>query len=85
MKLSTDLIDEFSLLSQFSLSSTLEGIKIHGDASDSLKEAATRLFEKGLVTQLDGGYLTDLGKDAAEHLDRLHSILTLPVALDTAS
>jgi len=85
MKLNADLIDELSLLSQFSLNSTLEGIKVHGDASQSMIDAAQRLFEKGLITQFDGGYLTDLGKDAALHLTRLNSILTTPVNLDTAS
>ncbi|EPJ48927.1 MAG: hypothetical protein OFPII_04030 [Osedax symbiont Rs1] len=85
MKLSNDLVNELTLLSQFRLSSTLEGIKVHGDASESIQQAANRLFEKGLVTRLDGGYLTDLGKDAAEHLDNLYSILTTPVTLDTTS
>ncbi|MCJ8315357.1 MAG: TIGR02647 family protein [Pseudomonadales bacterium] len=85
MKFSTDLIDELSLLSQFSLSSTLEGLKIHADASNKVIGAAKRLFDKGLVTQADGGYLTELGKDAAQHLLSLNSILTTPVNLDTAS
>jgi len=85
MKLNEDLVDELLVLSQFSLNSTLEGIKVHGDAAQSVIEATQRLFDKGLVTQLDGGYLTDLGKDAAVHLTRLNSILTTPVTLDTAS
>ena len=85
MKLSADLIDELALLSQFSLSSTLEGIKVHGEASVSVIGASERRFEIVLITQLDGGYLTDLGKDAALHLTRLNSILTTPVTVDTAS
>ncbi|MFT5707883.1 MAG: hypothetical protein ACI9ES_002185 [Oceanospirillaceae bacterium] len=85
MKFNTDLVDELTMLSQFRLSSSLEGIKVHGDASESLIAAAKRLFDKGLVTQFDGGYLTDLGKDAAEHLSSLNTILTTPAKLDTAS
>jgi uncharacterized protein (TIGR02647 family) len=85
MKLNADLVDEFTLLSQFRLNSSLEGIKVHAEASKHLIDASQRLFEKGLITQFDGGYLTDLGKDAAEHLANLHTILTTPVKVDTAS
>ena len=42
MKLNADLIDELSVLSQFSLDSTLEGIKVHGDAAQSVIEATQR-------------------------------------------
>ena len=51
----------------FDLASTLEGIKIHKSADDSVIAAAARLHEKGFVTQVDGGYLTSLGTEAAEH------------------
>lgn len=85
MKLTAQIVDELTLLSQFTLNSSLEGIKVHASASESLISAASRLNEKGLITQPDGGYLTDLGRDAAEHLEGLSSILTTPVSLDTAS
>lgn len=85
MKLNAELIDELTLLSQFNVSTTLEGIKVHGDASESLINAAQRLFDKGLISQFDGGYLTELGKDAAEHFDNLYTILTTPAQLDTTS
>ncbi|MCJ8338011.1 MAG: TIGR02647 family protein [Pseudomonadales bacterium] len=85
MKLNADLIDELTLLSQFKLSSTFEGIKVHTQASQNLIDAAQRLFDKGLISQNDGGYLTDLGKDAADHFERLQSILTTPAKLDTTS
>jgi uncharacterized protein (TIGR02647 family) len=38
-------------------------------------DAAIRLYQKKLITQNDGGYLTDLGREAAEHADALLSIL----------
>lgn len=85
MKLTTDIVDELTLLSQFKQSSSLEGIKVHASASTSLIEAATRLHDKGLITLPDGGYLTDLGRDAAEHLANLDTILTTPAILNTAS
>lgn len=37
--------------------------------------AAEKLHTKGLITQVDGGYLTDLGRKAAEHTQALNSIL----------
>jgi uncharacterized protein (TIGR02647 family) len=40
-----------------------------------LIEAAKRLCAKGLTTQNDGGYLTDLGIEAAEHAQRMLTIL----------
>ncbi|WP_434735449.1 TIGR02647 family protein [Candidatus Accumulibacter necessarius] len=36
--------------------------------------AAERLHAKGLLTQVDGGYLTSLGRDAAENA---HAALTI--------
>ncbi|MEN8801281.1 MAG: TIGR02647 family protein [Thiogranum sp.] len=35
-----------------------------------------RLHGKGLVTERDGGYLTDLGREAAEHAQAALTILT---------
>lgn len=43
-----------------------EGIKVHHDADLSLIEAAERLHSKGMITQIDGGYLTDRGVETAE-------------------
>jgi uncharacterized protein (TIGR02647 family) len=37
--------------------------------------AASRLYAKGLITQPDGGYLTDLGIDLADHSRHLQSAL----------
>jgi len=37
--------------------------------------AARRLYEKDLIDQPDGGYLTSLGRDAAEHAQSLLTIL----------
>jgi uncharacterized protein (TIGR02647 family) len=37
--------------------------------------AVKRLFDKGLITQVDGGYLTDAGKKAADHADLLLVLL----------
>lgn len=72
-----EFIDELKLLSLFNLDSIQEGIKIHSDASIEKIQAAERLFEKGIITQVDGGYLTNLGIEAAEHAHALINILML--------
>jgi|TARA_B110000483_G_C17891425_1_gene425682 uncharacterized protein (TIGR02647 family) len=69
-------IDEIKLLNQFNLKSKTYGIKIHeSDASKETISAAARLFDKGLIDHLDGGYLTDLGIEAARHAQILLKIL----------
>ena len=74
--LTPDEVTEINLLSQFNLSNSQEGLKIHShDADPSVVAAAERLFAKGLITQHDGGYLTSLGLDAAEHSQTLLTIL----------
>lgn len=67
---------ELNILVQYSLDTTNQGIKVHSTASEEKIEAVERLFEKGLVTQVDGGYLTDIGKKAAEHAQALILMLS---------
>lgn len=76
MPLKQQLVDEIEVLLRYNLDTTLEGIKVHQDARQELIDATKRLHEKGLVTQEDGGYLTDLGHEAAEHTQAALSILT---------
>lgn len=68
MPVNADLNAEIRILNLFNLDSSLEGIKAHKDADDTSKAAIARLYHKGLVTQEDGGYLTDLGRTCAEHI-----------------
>ena len=75
MPFNTELTDELNLLTQFNLKNEQDGIKVHHDAATELVTAAERLHTKGLITQVDGGYLTDLGRKAAEHSQALTSIL----------
>lgn len=76
MTISIDLLSEMRVLSMFDLSTTQQGIKVHHDAEADIIQATKRLFEKGLITQEDGGYLTGLGRDAALHVHDLLTILT---------
>ncbi|MEA1888581.1 MAG: TIGR02647 family protein [Pseudomonadota bacterium] len=71
MNYSKDQIAEIDILIRYNLTTTQQGIKVHSSANTEHVEAVKRLFEKGLVTQVDGGYLTDLGRKAAEHAQAL--------------
>ncbi|MDD1620305.1 MAG: TIGR02647 family protein [Methylococcaceae bacterium] len=75
MQLTDELVAEIKFLSLFNLASHQEGVKVHHNADPDMIGAAKRLFDKELVTQVDGGYLTDLGVEAAEQAQRMLTIL----------
>lgn len=75
MRITDETVAEIHLLSLFNLASHQEGVKVHHDAEPHLIEAAKRLYDKGLTDQPDGGYLTDLGIEVAEHAQRMLTIL----------
>ena len=70
-----ELLEELKILALFNLGTMQEGIKVHSNAGEQAIAAAARLFEKGLVTQVDGGYPTSLGMEAAEHAQALLGLL----------
>lgn len=76
MSLNTELLQEIEVLALFSLDSNQAGIKIHHDADSDKIAAAQRLFNKGLISQQDGGYLTSRGIEAAEHAQMLVRLLS---------
>ncbi|MFC3094819.1 TIGR02647 family protein [Alteromonas sediminis] len=76
MVFSSDMIEELNLILKFPTQSLMQGLKIHHDASSEVREAAERLYAKGVITQPDGGYLTDLGHDLSELAQRLQSALS---------
>lgn len=76
MPYTQDILEELDILARYNLATTLEGIKIHQHgAQTSAIQAAQRLFQKGLISQEDGGYLTNLGREAAEHTQAVLRIL----------
>ncbi|NVK55566.1 MAG: TIGR02647 family protein [Alteromonadaceae bacterium] len=77
MAFSHEVIEELNLLLKFPAESLMQGLKIHHDATQSMVEAAARLYSKGLITQVDGGYLTDLGIDVVEHTRRINSAMNI--------
>jgi len=71
-----DLMEELNILVRYNLETTLEGLKVHQSQASSTAVAATqRLFAKGLVSQEDGGYLTTMGREAAEQAQTVLHLL----------
>lgn len=81
MPYTPELVDEMRVLSRFNLTNIDAGIKAHHTADQYFIAALQRLHDKGLVTQADGGYLTDLGLEAAEHVQAALTILSSERAL----
>ncbi len=75
MPYSIEMIEEINLLARYNLDTDLEGLKVHSSAGEEVVAATERLFDKGLISQVDGGYLTSLGRTAAEHAQGLLQIL----------
>lgn len=75
MPYSADMIEQINLLTRYNLDTDLEGLKVHSSAGTEVIAATQRLFDKGLISQVDGGYLTSLGRTAAEHAQGLLQIL----------
>ncbi len=80
MPYTPDLVNELNALIRFNLDSGQQGIKVHKTADAEVISAVHRLHAKNLVTQADGGYLTSLGREAAEHAQTMLGILTAGVA-----
>ena len=80
MPYTDDLVQELNALIRFDLDTGQQGIKVHKTADADVIAAVQRLHAKGLITQADGGYLTSLGREAAEHAQRMLGFLTSGVA-----
>ena len=85
MPYTADLVDELNTLIRFDLECGQHGIKVHKTADLQVIHAVQRLFAKGLITQPDGGYLTSLGREAAEHAQTMLGLLTAGVAAAVAA
>ena len=76
MSYTPDLVNELNTLIRFDLATNQQGVKVHKTADAAVIAATRRLHDKGLLTLADGGYLTSLGREAAEHAQAALSILT---------
>ena len=83
MPYTPNLVHELNTLIRFDLETSQQGIKVHKNADPRVIAATRRLHEKGLLTLVDGGYLTGLGRDAAEHAQALLTILTSTAGAST--
>ncbi len=75
MAFDQSLLDELKLLARFDVSTTTHGIKVSDEAGAAVTAAVRRLFDKGLVTEVDGGYLTQRGIEAQEYLQHLKGLM----------
>ena len=75
MPLAADLIAEMQVLRMFDTSTNQAGLKVHSDAAPEIINATRRLYEKQLISQIDGGYLTPLGYECSVHLQQMLHIL----------
>jgi uncharacterized protein (TIGR02647 family) len=78
MHIDAELIDELNLLRRFSMGGPV-AMNVHDNPDAAVIAAAQRMFAKGLITTADGGQLTDSGRDAIEHMERLLNLLDPPL------
>jgi uncharacterized protein (TIGR02647 family) len=76
MSYTPDLVNELNTLLRFDLETNQQGVKVHKTADAAVIAATRRLHDKGLLSQADGGYLTSLGREVAEHAQAALTILT---------
>ncbi len=75
MSFTSSHIEELNLLMQFDTATMDRGIKVHSSARPEIIHACQKLFDEGLVSQRDGGYLTDAGVEALSHVQMLAGLL----------
>ncbi len=78
MHIDSELIDELGLLKRFSMGGPV-AMNVHDNPDPAVIAAAERMFEKGLITAVDGGKLTDSGREAIEHMESLFNLLDPPL------
>ena len=75
MPFNTTTLEELNLLMQFDSATLSSGIKVHSSARQEVISACQSLFDQGLVSQRDGGYLTDAGVEALAHVQVVAGLL----------
>ena len=78
MHIDPELIDELNLLRRFGMGGPV-AMDVHDNPDPAVVAAAERMHEKGLITQPDGGELTDSGHEAVEHMNQLFNLLDPPL------
>ncbi len=80
MSFTASHIEVLNLLLQFETASLERGLKVHSSARPETISACQKLFDEGLVSQYDGGYLTDAGVEALSHAQMLAGLLNATAA-----
>ncbi|PLW70137.1 TIGR02647 family protein [Pseudohalioglobus lutimaris] len=75
MRFTPTSLEELNLLLQFPVATASTGIKVHSTTRPEVIAACQNLFDKGLIDQPDGGYLTDAGIEALDHAQSLCGLL----------
>lgn len=75
MSFTASTLEELKLLLQFDSTSLDHGIKVHSNARAEVISACEHLYDRGLISRRDGGYLTDAGIEALEHAQSLAGLL----------
>lgn len=70
-QISDDFVNELKILACFDPANLSVGIKLRSDMSEALCQAAANLHRQGLISAVDGGYLTPFGMTMVEHLHHL--------------
>jgi uncharacterized protein (TIGR02647 family) len=78
MHIDQELIDELNLLRRFSMGGPV-AMNVHDNPDQAVIAAAERMFAKRLITAADGGQLTDSGREAIAHMERLFNLLDPPL------
>ncbi len=78
MHIDPELIDELALLRRFGMGGPV-AMDVHDNPDPAVVAAAERMHRKGLITRPDGGELTDAGREAVEHMERLFNLLDPPL------
>jgi uncharacterized protein (TIGR02647 family) len=75
LQFTSTTLEELNLLLQFPVATSSSGIKVHSTSRPEVIAACQSLYDKGLVSQPDGGYLTDAGIEALGHAQTLSGLL----------
>jgi uncharacterized protein (TIGR02647 family) len=75
LRFTSTTLEELNLLLQFNVATSSTGIKVHSTTRPEVIKACQSLFDKGLVSQRDGGYLTDSGIEALGHAQTFSGLL----------
>ncbi len=78
MQIDPELVEELALLRRFAMGGPV-AMDVHDNPDPAVVAAAARMHQKGLITEPDGGELTDSGREAVEHMERLFNLLDPPL------